>query len=240
MEKNVNTLFSIFDMQKNFASTSSDFTTKNITSKLIHLLDVFKKYEKELLTYIHNEYSKPYWDTYKTDILAIKKEIKYFIKNIKKFRSPRNPQQKLKKIFDKKLKILYRPHGCCLMLLNDLFPLSKTLIPIIGALACGNTLFIKLPNYENNINKIIKSIIKEVFNDNFAYFINEEISEPDLKHILEFNFDLVFYCGNQSYSKNLIRIFAPRSIKLAFDINNKCPVIVDESADLQNAAKQIV
>lgn len=60
MEKNINTLFSIFDTQKNFATTSGDFSTKNITSKLSHLLDVFKKYEKELLTYLNKVYNKPY------------------------------------------------------------------------------------------------------------------------------------------------------------------------------------
>lgn len=240
MEKNINSLFSIFDMQKNFAKTSSDFSVKNITSKLLHLLDVFKKYEKELASYINKEYDKPFLDIYKSDILLIKKEIIYFIKNIRKFRKANHLKSISGQFINTKNKVIFKPYGCCLILLNELFPLSKTFIPIIGALACGNTLFIKLPNYNNNLNKIIKTIIKEVFNDNFVYFINENMPESEMKNIWDFNFDLVFYSGSSSNSKSVIRAFSLRNTKLILDINSKCPIIVDETADLLKVAKQIV
>lgn len=240
MEKNINTLFSIFDTQKNFATTSGDFSTKNITSKLSHLLDVFKKYEKELLTYLNKVYNKPYWDIYKTDTLLIKREIKYFIRNINKYRKLKNMNSIPSILTYAKTYEVHRPYGCCLMLINDLFPLSKVFIPIIGALACGNTLFIKLPNYENNVNKIIKTIIKEVFNDNFVYFLNENISDQEFKNVLDFNFDLVFYSGDNAGGKNIIKTFSGRTVKLITDIYSKCPLVVDETADLEKVAKQIV
>lgn len=232
MEKNTNALFSIFDMQKNFALTSSDFTAINISNKLSHLYDVFKKYKKELLVYINSYYSKPYWDSFKSDIDIIENEIKYFAKNIKNIRKPKRCRIRSKTIL--------KPYGCCLLILNDPFPISKIFLPIIGALACGNTLFIKLPNYENELNKIIKKIFKEVFNDNFAYFINETITEQEFKNILEFNFDLVFYSGSQTYARNIIRNFGPRFTKIALDLSNKCPIVLDETADLLKAAKNIV
>lgn len=240
MDKDINALFSIFDMQKNFASTSSDFTVKNIKTKLIHLYDVFKKYQKEILVYAHQKYNKPLWDTYKSDIVLIEKEIKFFIRNARKFVTLKNIEPFYKQPVFHRNYAIHKPYGCCLMLFNDFFPLSKVFVPIIGALASGNTLFIKLPNYESQINKIIKSIFKEVFNDNFVYFINETILEHDLKNILDFNFDLVFYSGNSANSKNIVRVFSAKNIKVILDINNKCPVIVDETADLANTARQIV
>lgn len=240
MERNMNTLFSIFDMQKNFAATSSDFIVKNIKNKLIHLLEVFEKYEKDLLEYIHVEYSKPYWDVYKSDICQIKDEIRFFIKNITKFRRLRTCQKIPQRILNFRNKMVFHPYGCCLMLFNDMFPLSKIMIPIIGAISCGNTLFVKLPDYENEINTTLKKIIKEVFNDNFIYFINEKMIDQSMKNMWEFNFDLVFFSGNQNSAKNVIRTFAPRFTKIILDINNKSPVILDETADLEKAAKNLI
>lgn len=239
MEKNINTLFSVFDMQKNFGSTSTDFSVINVSNKMYHLYEVFLKYKKELIECIHKEYSKPYWDSYISEIELIEKEIKFFVTKIKKYRKFKRVK-KFSYFFNAKCKSILKPYGCCLFILNDPFPISKVILPIIGALACGNTLFVKLPSYDNEINKIIKKIIKEVFNDNFIYFINEWISDQEFKSILEFNFDLVFCSGNQTYAKNVIRSFGPRFTKIVLDINNKCPIIIDETADLQKAAKNIV
>lgn len=54
-----NNLFSIFDLQKNFYMSSNEMSYKNLLKKLIHLNEVFKKYEKELYKIINESYDQP-------------------------------------------------------------------------------------------------------------------------------------------------------------------------------------
>lgn len=236
----MNNLFSIFDMQKNFSSSSNEMSCKNLRNKLIYFLDVFDKYSKEFIKVMSETYNQPVWDIYNNEILLIKKEIKFFIKKINNFRKPKSIKSSFKDFFFIRNKTFRHPYGSCLFLINEILPVSKLFSLLIGALACGNTLFVKLPPFSQEVNKVIKSIFKEVFNDNYIYFINETISENELKNIYDFNFDLVFFSGNSSTSKTILRIFAPRFTKVILDISNKNPVILDETADLTKAAKSLI
>lgn len=235
-----NNLFSIFDLQKNFYMSSNEMSYKNLLKKLIHLNEVFKKYEKELYKIINESYDQPLWDIYHTEIKPIIREIKYFIKNIKIFRKEKLLRNNFIDNLYKQNKTYRQSYGSCLFLLNQSLPISKTFILLIGALVCGNSLFVKLPTYTIEVNRIIKCIFKEVFNDNYIYFIDDNISENDLKNIYEFNFDLVFYNGNSTNAKTIQRIFSPRFTKIILDINNKNPVILDETANLEKAAKKLI
>ena len=236
----MNSLFSIFDMQKNFSSSSNEMSCTNLRNKLFYFLDVFDKYSKEFIKVMGETYNQPAWDIYYNEIRLIKKEIKYFIKNIKKFRKSKILFDSFKDAILLQAKSYRQPYGSCLFLFNEILPVSKIFSLLIGSLSCGNTLFVKLPSFSIEINKVIKSIFKEVFNDNYIYFISESIPENDLKNIYDFNFDLVFFSGNSSTSKTILRIFAPRFTKVILDISNKNPVILDETADLAKAAKQLI
>ncbi|BAC44201.1 aldehyde dehydrogenase family protein [Malacoplasma penetrans] len=236
----MNNLFSIFDLQKNFYMSSNEMSYKNLLSKLIHFNEVFKKYEKELYKVIGESYDQPLWDIYHTEIKPVIREVKYFIKRIKIFRKAKLLKNNFIDNLFKQNTTYRQPYGSCLFLLNQSMPISKTFILLIGALVCGNSLFVKLPTFTVDVNRIIKCIFKEVFNDNYIYFIDENISENDLKNVYDFNFDLVYYNGNTANAKTIQRIFAPRLTKIVLDINNKNPVILDETANLELAAKKII
>ena len=236
----MNSLFSIFDMQKNFYSSSEEMSYKNLKKKLMDFLEIFRKHSQDLYKALKESYDVNLWDYYHGEFKLVEKEINYFIKNLKKFRTAKDYPNNFANKFFNRSKSYHHPYGSCLFLLNQAAPISKTILLLIGALACGNSLFVKLPHYTSEISKLIKCIFKEIFNDNFIYFINDHISENDLKAIYDFNFDLVFYSGNLSNAKTIMRIFSFRLTKVVLDINNKNPVILDETADLEKAAKQIV
>lgn len=239
--ENINNLFLLFDVQKNFIHNNSDnLSIKSTRLKLIRLYNVFKKYEKELLLYLNKEYNKNFYDLYKYELKFIKSEIRYFIFKLNSVRNKNRYFKIYKSKFFSRNKIINKPYGCCLLLFDDRFPLSKIFIPIIGALSCGNSLFVRLPSYENQLNKIIKAIFKEVFSDNFIYFLHEKSDETVIFELLKFNFDLVFYSGNKDFANIITKAFINKDTKLVFDLKNKCPLIIDETADINKATKQLV
>ena len=76
----MNNLFSIFDMQKNFYSSSEEMSYKNLKKKLMDFLEIFKKHSQDLYKAIKESYDVSLWDYYYGEFKLVEKEINYFIK----------------------------------------------------------------------------------------------------------------------------------------------------------------
>ncbi|MCF0217984.1 MAG: aldehyde dehydrogenase family protein [Malacoplasma sp.] len=233
-------LFTIFEKQKNFVQLNNQNSFANIQKRLLNFVSVYKMHQKELIETINSCYNSSLWDVLYYEIKIINREIDYFVKNIKKFANSFSFKNKLNAFMFAKPITINQPYGSVLLLFNHVFPLSKIFRLILAALVCGNVVVAKLPKLNVELANLVKKIFSSAYNENLLYFLDENISEADLKAVSDFGFDLIYYNGDSETAKSLVRNYATKFCKVVYEIRNKNPVIVDETADLNKAAKKIV
>ena len=111
--------------------------------------------------------------------------------------------------------VIAEPYGVVLIIAPWNYPFLLCLQPLIDAISGGNCCVIKPSGASTVSFKMIKKIIEEAFPLEFVAVIKD--GEEENKKLLEQKFDFIFYTGGP-----------------------KSPCIVEESADLNLAAKRIV
>ena len=232
-------LLTVFDNHSNYLdSVERDIKKRILFIKklkkifLINIEEIYKALELDL--------NKSRFEAYYSEIKLVLNEFDWFIKNLKRKMALKKISNNFYNFFSSRNRYLLEPYGVSLLITQSGLPINKFFIPFVGLFACGNTIFIKLPLSTVNCNKIIKKIVNFVFDENIVYFVDENISDENFKNLLDLNFDLVFFLGTQSFSKVINKAFVNKTTKLMMETHSKCPIIIDETADIEKAAKESV
>lgn len=211
---------------------------KNIIDKLRKLKMAIERFSEEFYDALKIDFNRTKEESYYTEILLIKREIDFFIKNLKKL----SKEQKIKNSYGKnsysKKYITRKPYGCVFIMTSFSHPGFLSLIPLIGAFASGNNVILKLSPYAGNSNIIIRKIINVVFSIDEVFVINEY--EDDINDLFDLNFDLVMFIGSKKIGKLINSKFSSRLIPTVLCMGGKSPVIIDNNCDLTYATKKLV
>lgn len=232
-----NELIIAFDKHSNYLDSSDRDVKKRITT-LKNLKKFFSIHLDDIYDALKRDLNKSKVEAYFSEVKPVLDEIDWFIKNLKKELKP--TKVKVKDGFKSKSFFTKEPYGTSLSITQSGLPINKFFIPFIGIYSCGNTFFAKLPISTTKCNAIIKKIVTSVFDDSIVYFVDENISPEGFKSLLELNFDLVFFSGTQLFSKTINKAFLNKNTKLLVETHSKCPIIIDETADIQKAAMESV
>jgi aldehyde dehydrogenase (NAD+) len=167
---------------------------KNFTLKqrLVHL-DLLEKAinsrEKEIQEALHKDFNKPFFETYLTEIFPVLDEIKHFKKNLRNYMQPERVKTPLF-LLPASGKKYAEPKGTVLIIGAWNYPINLTLIPLIGALAGGNTVLLKPSEIAVESSKIVLEIISNIFPSEIVQvlegdgIVTTEILQNEFDHIL--------------------------------------------------------
>jgi aldehyde dehydrogenase (NAD+) len=135
--------------------------------------------------------------------------------------------------------VVYRdPYGVALIIGPFNGPLLLLLRPAITALAAGNCCFLKLSAAIQNTTAVITKLIPKYFEPGAVTAMSggrEETTE-----VLKLPFDFIFFTGSTNVGKVVARAAAENLTPVLLELGGINPAIVDETANLQDAAKKIV
>ena len=135
-----------------------------------------------------------------------------------------------------KMTINPEPRGTTFIIGPWNFPINCLLRPLCSAIASGCTAVIKPSEVAINTCRLLIELVplyldKEAFPIVFA-------NGPETASLLEnYRFDLVFFTGSSHIGKLVYQAAAAHLTPVVLELGGKNPVWVDESADLDNAAK---
>lgn len=223
--------------QKDFFKTQ---LTKNVLWRLdqLRLLKkTIEKYEDEILMALENDLGKPPFESYAHEVLIVKRTLKQYIKNTHKWSAPRKVSRNLVS-FGKKAKVYPEPLGTVLIISPFNYPVQLSLIPLITAIATGNTAVVKLSSKTVKTAALLKKMLDETFDDNFVkVFIGEKEITSQL---LNQSFDLIFFTGSPKVGKVVMKAAAEHLTPVILELGGKSPAIVLKDAQLDRAAERIV
>ncbi|MDB5988101.1 MAG: aldehyde dehydrogenase family protein [Nevskia sp.] len=134
--------------------------------------------------------------------------------------------------------VQYEPKGRCLIISPWNYPVNLTFGPLVSAIAAGNSVMLKPSEMTPHLSALMVKIVKEIFSeDEVAIF------EGDVKvstALLELPFDHIFFTGAPSIGKVVMAAAAKHLTSVTLELGGKSPTIVDQSADLKTAARNII
>lgn len=214
--------------------------TKDINFR-IEKLNILKKAiienEKEIMKALKKDLNKSPFESYETEIGIILDEIKYTIKHISRWTKPKRVKTPLS-LFLSSSYIYPEPYGLILIISPWNYPLQLALSPLIGSIAAGNCSIIKPSEYSPHTSKILDKIIRENFDDSYITVVKggKEISEK----LLDEKFDYIFFTGGVSVGKIVMKKASKYLTPVTLELGGKSPCIVEETANIDLAAKRIV
>lgn len=212
---------------------SLDFRIKQLET----LKTLLKENEEELMNAVYEDFKKPPFETFGTEIGLIINEINFALKNIEKWVRPQSVPSSLVN-FPSKNYILKEPYGNVLIIAPWNYPIQLCLLPLVGALAAGNTAVIKPSELTTQTSAVLEKLIATYFNPEVATVVLGGVETSS--ELLELPFNYIFFTGSTRVGKIIMQSAAKRLIPVTLELGGKTPCIVDETADLEISAKRIV
>jgi acyl-CoA reductase-like NAD-dependent aldehyde dehydrogenase len=128
------------------------------------------------------------------------------------------------------------PKGVVLILGAWNFPFALMLAPLVPAIAAGNCVIMR-PSDKVHTNAVIARLIADVFDEDHVAFVEGDVDVAE--RLLELPFDHIFFTGSSRVGRRIMAAASRTLASVTLELGGKCPVIVDQSADVEGAAASI-
>lgn len=201
------------------------------------LLISVKKHESEVIEALYKDFKKPAFEAVITETSYVISDLKNMISNINRWTKPKRVWPSIIN-FPSSDYIYSEPYGRVLIISPWNYPFQLAMCPLIAAIAAGNTVVLKPSELTFHTSQIITKIVEEVFDVKEAVVVHG--GAEFTQSLLEKRWDFIFFTGSVFVGKIVAQAAAKHLTPLTLELGGKNPCIIDESADLEIAAKRIV
>ena len=227
----------VLDAQKQLFN---DQVTKSYAfrfQQLSKLKEAISKRQNDITQALKKDLGKSSFEAYATEIGYTLKSIQFTQKRLKTWMKTK----KVKTPFFQLLTTSYiqpEPKGQVLIIGPFNYPFQLVIEPLIGAIAAGNTVFLKPSEFTPNVSKIIESIIKETFDSSYIHVVQGGVEVAQA--LLDLSFDHIFFTGSTKVGQIIYEKAAQKLIPVTLELGGKSPTIVDETANIKVTARRII
>ena len=209
--------------------------TEDIKNLLIALEKEIVSNEGDISRALFLDLGKSREEAIMTETGIVLKELRSMIKKLKRYRKPKRVKNTILN-FRSKSFIYPEPWGHVLIVSPWNYPCNLSMIPLIGAIAAGNTVTLKTSSKSINTSRVIKKIVEDVFPDYICRVIYGGESNAE---VLNTKFDYIFFTGGLETGRLFYEKAARDMVPVTLELGGKSPAFLLESADLDLAARRI-
>ena len=227
----------VLDAQKQLFN---DQVTKSYAfrfQQLSKLKEAISKRQNDITQALKKDLGKSSFEAYATEIGYTLKSIQFTQKRLKTWMKTK----KVKTPFFQLLTsshIQPEPKGQVLIIGPFNYPFQLVIEPLIGAIAAGNTVFLKPSEFTPNVSKIIGKIINETFDSSYIHVVQGGVEVTQA--LLDLSFDHIFFTGSTKVGQIIYEKAAQKLIPVTLELGGKSPTIVDETANIKVTARRII
>jgi coniferyl-aldehyde dehydrogenase len=163
-------------------------------------------------------------------------EIKHATKHLKKWMAPRRVATALQ-FMPAKNRLMPQPLGVVGVIAPWNYPLQLTLAPAVGALAAGNRVMIKPSELVPRFSALLQQVIAAKFDASEMTVTG--IDDDIAKSFASLPFDHLIFTGSTRIGRLVAEAAGRNLTPITLELGGKSPVIIDASADLDEAAARI-
>lgn len=134
-------------------------------------------------------------------------------------------------------RVVYQPLGVVGIIVPWNYPLFLAIGPMIGALAAGNRVMLKLSESTPATGELLKTLFARIFPEDLVAVV---LGEADVGIAFSrLPFDHLLFTGATSVGKHVMRAAAENLTPVTLELGGKSPAIVSHDVPLKDAAERI-
>lgn len=234
---NIEDYHDLVKKQKSYSGRNENQSYKERLDRLKRLKRMLVEKEGSWMEALNRDLGKSPIESYTSELALLLNEIDTVIQKLNKWMKPKKSTHiSLSGVAKSVLRS--QPYGSILVLSPWNYPLQLTLMPVIGALAAGNSCVIKPSEFASATAKLLADSVKE-------YFKPEEVTviEGDSRvaeSLLTLDWDFIFFTGSKRVGKIVHQAAAEKQIPVVLELGGKNPCIVDETGLSKETIRQII
>lgn len=236
MNKTANQFFTVFESLIDHAPKIAETNFKVRSKKLKKVERALMSHRAALKEALHNDFKKTAAEVDLTEIYPVLQESKFIRKRLRDWMTPHAVPTPLTLIGSKSW-IRYEPKGVVLIIAPWNFPVNLTLGPLLAAIAAGNTVVLKPSEVTPHTSVLISKIIRAVFPPNEVYVAEGDASVAQA--LLQLPFHHIYFTGSPNIGKEVMKSAAHHLSSITLELGGKSPTFIDQTADVNTAAKRI-
>lgn len=222
--------------QRQFFNTNA---TKELSFRLTQLRKfkrILQKNEVMLYEAIYADFKKSVFETYAAELSLVYAEIDLVLQKLPRWMKRKRKPTNLVNIPARSY-VMPEPLGVSLIIGAWNYPYQLTLLPLVSALAAGNTAILKPSEIPSETSRVMAKLLNENFDKAYLHVVEGGI--PETTALLKEKFDKIFFTGSTKVGRIIYEAAAKHLTPVTLELGGKSPTIVTASADLEVAAKRI-
>lgn len=230
-------LQTLIGFQKKFFEQGKTISADFRIEQLRKLRKLILACENDIATALKQDLGKSAFEAYATEIGIVLEELRLFINKTKRWSKPAKVADPLAS-FPSSSFIFPEPHGVTLIISPWNYPFQLAIAPLVASIAAGNCSIIKPSEISTHTSKIIEKLINDHFEPEFLHVVNGDASVS--QQLLQLPFDMIFFTGSPRVGKLIMKAAAELLVPVVLELGGKSPVLVDETVNIDLAAKRIM
>lgn len=207
--------------------------------QLQKLCDLIVRNDADIQAALFKDLGKGAEEAYATETGLILAEIRYTIKNLSRWMRPRRVKTNLVNL--PATSYIYQdPLGVVLIIAPWNYPFQLSLLPLVSAIAAGNTVVLKPSELAPATAGLITKLITENFPPEMIRVVLGDGAAIVPALIRSFRFDHIFFTGSVAVGRSVYQLAAETLTPVTLELGGKSPAVVAKDADLAVAARRII
>ena len=231
----------ILNEQRNYFQDGRTLDVEFRIEKLRILKSAIVNYKEKIVDALYKKKKKNEFEAYTTEIIPVLEDLNLAIKNVKKWaenENVRTPMYLSGVQGGIESFIMKEPLGNILIISPFNYPFQLSIVPMIGAIAAGNTVILKPSSDTIHTTKILMEMINSIFAREYVYVLNPK----NTLHfeLLNKKFDHIFFTGSIQTGKKIMEAASKNLTPVTLELGGKSPAVVDKTCNIKNAARSII
>ncbi len=228
-----------FDMQRTFFDNGWTRSYDFRIEQLKKLKQAIKRNEKEIIEALYLDLHKPEYEAYTSEMGILYEEINVAMKQLKQWMKPKKIMTPVV-LQPSQSSIRYEPFGLVLIIGPWNYPFQLLIAPLIGAIAAGNCAILKPSDQTKHVSDVILKLIEEIYPRDYISVVQGPGALVGPMLIERFHFNHIFFTGSPNVGKQIAKMAAAHLTPVTLELGGKSPAIVDQTANLEVAAKRLM
>ena len=227
----------LIDQQRAFFATGATLDPDYRTDALAKLRQAIVSYQNSIAECLKQDLGKSEMESYMCETGLLLSEIDWQIRHVDKLASNQRKHTPLAQ-FASRTYVHPEPLGNVLIMSPWNYPILLSLEPAVDAIAAGNTVVIKPSAYSPACSGVIAEIVREALPEKYAAVVTGGREENTA--LLEEKWDKIFFTGSKAVGRTVLEKAAKHLTPCTLELGGKSPVIIDQDAKIETAARRIV
>ena len=192
--------------------------------------------EADFLDALAADLGKPRLEGWASDIGIVINEVEHTLRHLASWMKPERVWTPLAQR-PGRATVRREPFGVALVIAPWNYPVHLLLLPMVGALAAGNSVVGKPSEVSAHTSAALARLVPEYLDPDTVAIVEGGVTETQA--LLAERFDYVFYTGNGRVGRIVMEAAAKHLTPVTLELGGKSPVIVDAAANVEVAARRI-